>query len=66
MGEFDDSVRRTVAEQHDRTSELEDLIHLMWDTHVRCGDNPSAYAWTRVQEVAEGLGIRLDRRGGRR
>ncbi len=66
MGEFDDRVRRTVADQHDRISALERLVHLMWDTHVRCGDNPSAYAWARVQEEAEGLGIRLDRKGDRR
>lgn len=65
MREFNDRVRRTVAEQHDRMSALEDLVRLMWDTHVRCGDNPSAYAWTRVREEAEGLGIRLER-GGRR
>lgn len=65
MEEFDDRVRRTLAEQHDRISALEDLVRLMWDTHERCGDSPSAYAWTRVREAAEGLGVRLGR-GGRR
>lgn len=63
--EFNDRVRRTIADQHDRISALEDLVRLAWDTHVRCGDGPSAYAWIHVQEVAEGLGIRLER-GGRR